>query len=263
MAPERRPPAHRIRLSAMAKPKSTADDRRARSEAMKAEREAAQRAAERRSRLFIAVAVIAAVALVAVAVVLSRDSAVGGADAAVPAGVEAPDGGAPVGDAAAPVVMDEWVDFACPACKLFQESFGDTISDLVAAGDLRLVQHPLAFVTPEGSALAANAYGCAVDQGKTAEYYDALFANQGAESQQFTNDQLIAIGADVGLESDEFTSCVEGGTYDGWVANVGAAAAETLPAIRTPTIFLDGEEIELPATPDELVALVEAAASDS
>lgn len=246
----------------MAKSKSTADDRRARSEAMRAEREAAQRAAERRSRLFIAVAVIAAVALVAVAVVLSRDSAVGGADAAVPAGVEAPDGGAPVGDAA-PVVMDEWVDFACPACKLFQESFGDTISDLVAAGDLQVVHHPLAFVTPEGSALAANAFGCAVDQGKTAEYYDALFANQGAESQQFTNDQLIAIGADVGLEPDEFTACVEGGTYDGWVANVGAAAAETLPAIRTPTIFLDGEEIELPETPDELVSLVEAAASDS
>jgi protein-disulfide isomerase len=248
----------------MSSKKPSGDDRRARAEQMKAEREAAARASERRSRLLVLLAVLAAAAVVVVAVVVSQNNAGGGGgtanpDATVPSGVEAPSGGAPVGDDDAPVVLDEWIDFSCPACAAFAQALGPTISSLADSGDLQVVYHPLSFIN-EGSELAANAFGCAIDEDATSEYYDALFATQPAESQNVTNEQLIALGEQVGITSDEFASCVNDGRYLDWVANVDERGAEELPSIRTPTLFLNGEEVtELPATPEELVALVDAA----
>jgi protein-disulfide isomerase len=248
--------------------KASGDDRRARAEQMKAEREAAARAAERRSRLLVLVAVLAAIAVVVVAVVVSQQNSTEAADpteinqdAAVPQGVEAPSGGAPVGSGDAPVVLDEWIDFSCPACAAFAAALGPTISDLASSGDLDVVYHPLSFIN-EGSTAAANAFGCAIDEGKTSEYYDILFANQPSESQNVTEQQLIEYGQQVGIDSPEFEGCVNDGEYLDWVANVQLRGQEELPTIRTPTLFLNGEEVtDLPATPEEFIALVEQAQS--
>jgi protein-disulfide isomerase len=248
----------------MGSKKAAGDDRRARAEQMKAEREAAARAAERRSRLLVLLAVLAAVAVVVVAVVATRDSGGSGdtvADAAVPQGVEPPSGGAVLGDDDAPVVVDEWIDFACPACAAFAVALGPTLSQLVDDGDIQLVYHPLSFIN-EGSALAANAFGCAIDEDKASEYYDVVFANQPTEAEPFTNEQLIGFGEQVGITSPEFATCVNDGAYADWVTNVQQRGVEELPTIRTPTLFINGEEVtQLPATPEELVALVDAAAS--
>jgi protein-disulfide isomerase len=239
------------------KSKPSQNERRMRAEQLKAEREAATRASERRTRLLVAVAVLAAIALVAVAVVSTQSG--GGDNAAVPAGVEAPDGGAPYGDDGAPVVMNEWVDFSCPACKTFNDALGPTINEQVEAGELQVVYHPLSFIN-RGSTLAANAFGCAIDQGVTHEFYDAVFAVQGAESGAgFTNEQLIEVGAQVGLTDDSFTSCVNGGDFDGWVDNVNASQVEA-GVTGTPTIFLNGELVDLPSfEPQALLDAIEAA----
>jgi protein-disulfide isomerase len=236
--------------------KGAASDRRARAEQLKAEREAAARASERRTRLLIAVAVIAAIALVAVAVVATQSST--GENAPVPQGVEAPDGGAPYGESAAPVVMNEWVDFSCPACKTFNDNLAPTINGLVEDGELQVVYHPLAFISP-GSARAANAFGCAIDQGFTHEYYDALFTIQEDGDDPFTEENLVALGEQVGIDSDDFAGCVNGGDYDGWVDNVGASQLEA-GVTGTPTIFLNDEMVELADfTPQSLLAAIEAA----
>ena len=235
--------------------KGAASDRRARADQLKAEREAAARASERRTRLLIAVAVIAAIALVAVAVVATQSST--GENAPVPQGVEAPDGGAPYGDAAAPVVMNEWVDFSCPACKTFNDNLAPTINGLVEDGELQVIYHPLSFLGP-GSRSAANAFGCAIDQGVTHEYYDALFTIQEDGDDPFTEENLIALGEEVGIDSDDFAGCVNGGDYDGWVGNVAASQLDN-GVTGTPTIFLNGELVELPDfTPDSLLAAIEA-----
>jgi protein-disulfide isomerase len=235
--------------------KGAASDRRARADQLKAEREAAARASERRTRLLIAVAVIAAIALVAVAVVATQSST--GENAPVPQGVEAPDGGAPYGDAA-PVVMDEWVDFSCPACKTFNDNLAPTINELVEDGELQVFYHPLSFLAP-GSRTAANAFGCAVDQGYTHEYYDALFTIQEDGDDPFTEENLIALGEEVGIDSDDFAGCVNGGNYDGWVGNVAASQFDA-GVTGTPTIFLNGELVDLPDySPESLLAAVEAA----
>ena len=239
------------------KSKAAESERRARSEQMKAEREAAARASERRTRLLIALAVVAALILVGVAVVASQSSS--GENAAVPTGVEAPGGGAPYGDAA-PVVLDEWVDFACPACKTFNDALSSTISEQVEAGELQVYYHPLSFINA-GSVRAANAFGCAVDEGLTHEYYDAVFAEQGDESGDgYTNEQLVAIGDGLGA-GDGFESCVNGGDYDGWVDNVTTSGADQ-GVTGTPTIFLNGEVVDLPSyEPQALLDAIEAAAA--
>jgi protein-disulfide isomerase len=238
------------------KSKSPKDDRRARAEQLKAEREAAARASERRTRLLIAIAVLAAIALVAVAVLATRSST--GENAAVPAGVTAPDGPAAYGDEGAPVVMDEWVDFACPACKTFNDSLAPTINQLVEDGELRVLYHPLSFLGP-GSVRAANAFGCAADQGLTHEYYDALFTLQGTSSDPFTEENLIALGAEIGIENDEFATCVNEGTFNGWVDNVAASQLDN-GVTGTPTIFLNGELVDLPDfSPESLLAAIDAA----
>ena len=238
------------------KSSSTKNERRARAEQLKAERESAARASERRTRLLIAVAVVAAIALIAVAVVATQSST--GENAAVPSGVEAPAGGAPFGGDSAPVVMDEWIDFACPACATFNAALGPTINDLVEAGDLQVIYHPISFINA-GSERAANAFGCAIDQGQTHEFYDAVFAAQGAESEPFTNEALIAIGASIGIDAPEFEACVNDGTYLGWADNLDAAQVEA-GVTGTPTIFLNGELVDLPDfEPQSLLDAIEAA----
>lgn len=237
--------------------------RRARAEALRAEREAAARRSERRTRLLIALAVLAAVAIVAVAVVSTRGGG-GGADAAVPTGVSAPDGGV-VRGAGNPVQMEEWIDFQCPACKSFHETFGATIDELVESGEVEFVVRPLSFLLT-GSKRAANAYGCAVDAGRGAEYYDQVFTAQTAESEPgFTNEQLIALAEPAGITGDAletFTQCVEGGTYDGWVANVADAGTEA-GITATPTVYVNGDELSLGEveTPDDLRQVIEDAAA--
>lgn len=240
------------------KTSSSKNERRARAEQLKAEREAAARASERRTRLLIAVAVIAAVALIAVAVVATQSST--GDNAAVPAGVEAPGGGAPFGDDTAAVVMDEWVDFSCPACKTFNDNLSPTINEQVEAGELQVIYHPLSFLGG-GSVRAANAFGCAVDQGFTHEYYDALFTIQESSDDPFNNNNLIALGREIGIDSDAFESCVTGGDYDGWVSNVAASQLDA-GVTGTPTIFLNGEEVDLPTfEPQSLLDAIEVAKS--
>jgi protein-disulfide isomerase len=239
-------------------------EREARSAAMRAEREKAARASERRTRLIIGVAVLLGVALVAVALFSNRGSA-GGDAAAVPQGVEAPDGGVvrvadTVSDDA--VAVDEWLDFQCPACKSFHESLDATVDELVAAGEIEFTVHPLSFIN-QGSKRAANAYGCAVDAGREGEYYDQLFLNQGPEADGgYTVEQLLALAEPAGITGDAlstFERCVQEDSYSGWVANVADRGIEE-GVVGTPTIFMNGEEIDLADyTPETFQEAVEAA----
>ncbi len=231
--------------------------RQARSAQLAAERDAARRTTERRTRLLLVVAVLAAVSLITVAVLASRTSATD-AEAATPSGVASAAGGVPYGSTA-PVVLDEWFDFACPACKTAVTAFGPTIDELVAAGDIQVVYHPLSFLTP-GSPLAANAFGCAVDEGRGHEYYTAVFQAQGAETGPgFTNEQLLGIGEQIGITSDSFATCVANGTYASWVDNVAQSGVEQ-GVSQTPTFLVNGEPLELTAyDPQQLLDAISAA----
>jgi protein-disulfide isomerase len=224
-------------------------------------REAEQRRRRRREQLIrFGILAVVAVAILAVGILFFANRPAEDAAAALPAGISEPAAGVAIGDESAPVTIDLWIDFQCPFCRALEQDSGPTLQQLAADGDVVLVYHPLSFLGEE-SERAANAFGCAADQGRASEYLDVLFQNQPPEGTGgFTSDELVALGADAGITDTDFESCVQDETYAGWVANV-AASQNQAEITATPTVFVDGEM--LPAdqlTPDGLRAAVAAAA---
>lgn len=225
-------------------------------------REAEARRQRRREQLIrfgVIAGVVVVVLAVAVAIFASRPSA--DDSAAVPAGVTAPDGGVVVGDESAPVTIDLWIDFQCPFCRDFEQASGPTLDELVADASARLVYHPLSFLGEE-SERAANAFGCSVDEGRPSEYVRVLFENQPAEGTGgFTNEDLVALGESAGVTGGDFETCVNDGTYDGWVSNV-AARQQDAGVTSTPTVVVDGQTLDAEQlTPEGVRAAVEQAAA--
>ncbi|MGC4892056.1 DsbA family protein [Micromonospora sp. DT227] len=161
-----------------------------------------------------------------------------------------------------PVTIDLYEDYLCPVCKQFQQVNGETINQLVSAGKAKVVFHPVAFLnrfsTTEYSTRSSAASGCAAKGGKFREFTDQLFAKQPAEgSAGLSNDELIDIGAGVGLNRDDFGSCVNDGTYTAWTGHLTDEASRS-GVTGTPTIKVNGTELA-DKSPDGIKAAVAAA----
>lgn len=250
--------------------KSSSDTKqsaRERAAQARAAAEAADRRRDRAVRLSIAAVVVVVIGGIIAAVLLSTRTTPVDENVALPAGVTSGSSGAPVGTATTPV-LDIYEDFQCPACAAFEAQTGSTIDALVAEGKVRVNYHPMNFLDlnlgNDSSTLAASAFGCAVDAGKTSEYHSVVFANQPVgEGTGFTKDQLKEFGAQVGITGEQkatFDSCVDNITYGGW-ADLSNAEAGKAGVSATPTLKLDGVELTADQrTPEALRAKIEAAA---
>jgi protein-disulfide isomerase len=167
-----------------------------------------------------------------------------------------------------PVEVAIWEDFQCPACKLFEDSTGETITELIDGDDINAVYYPLSFLDAnlgnDSSTRAANASGCAADAGKFKAFHDIVYANQPeVEGTGYTDEQLKDFGAQAGIEGDAkatFDACVDDLKYSEWVRLVGKSGRDA-GITSTPTVQVDGEELPREDyTPDGLKAAVEAAA---
>ncbi|MFJ8577372.1 DsbA family protein [Micromonospora sp. NPDC093277] len=161
-----------------------------------------------------------------------------------------------------PVNIDLYEDYLCPACKQFQDTSGATITQLINENKVRVVFHPVAFLnrfsTTEYSTRASAASGCAANGARFKEFTDALFAKQPPENSPGLSDaELIDIGASVGVNRDDFSSCVKDGTYKSWTSHVTDDASRA-GVTGTPTIKINGKELE-DRSPEGLKAAVEAA----
>lgn len=238
---------------------------RARAKAMREEAARKERRNERILRVGIVAGVVVLIAAVALIVQFSGDD--DGSDTTatgtgqVPAGAVESGDGVLVGDPDAPVDVEVWFDFQCPYCGQFEEESGPVLEEYIDNGTTQVLYHPAAFLGEE-SERATNAYGCAVDEGKPAEYMRELFANQPQEKTGgYTNDDLIESGAAIGLTSPEFTSCVEDGTYADWGSGIVLDSMRAAGVESTPTVLVNGEQLESPSSMsgDEFRAVIEAA----
>ena len=213
---------------------------RAKAAAMREEQLRKQRKTERMIRAGVAAAIVLAIVIVGIVVQTQRSKVDEGTDR--PEAISQAGGGFVYGNADSPVTVDIWADFQCPYCKQFEEQTGATVSQLADAGEAKIVFHPLSFIGEE-SKTAANALGCAVDEGKGQEFIPAVFAAQGAEnSGVFTDEKLLEIGNSVGATGDDFTSCVKDGKYASWVADVSAKGNDE--GVRsTPTVKVNGQQL--------------------
>jgi protein-disulfide isomerase len=146
-----------------------------------------------------------------------------------------------------PARVDVFVDFLCPYCRAFEERAGESLNGLVASGAVNLVYHPVAFLerlsTAHYPSRASAASGAAADEGRFAEYKDALFAAQPEEGGPgLSDDELIAIGTSLGLD-DAFAARVRDQAYLPWTAFVTAQAIEDGVG-GTPSVFVDGDQVD-------------------
>ena len=232
---------------------------------------AARAAAERRRRTVLGGAVAAAVLVIALVVVFvvqsSRTST--DADAAAPAGTVDTGYAFAVGQDDAPVTLDVYEDFQCPVCAAFEAQTGDTIDQLVEAGNVQVRYHGMAFLDTSAndqySTRALNAAAVVADNAGTdayAQFHDLLFANQPEEGGSgLTDDQLIAYALQAGASGTAVESGIEDLVYGDWVAGATDQASQD-QVNSTPTVFVDGVPLDntTQLTPEGITAAVEAAA---
>jgi protein-disulfide isomerase len=124
-----------------------------------------------------------------------------------------------LGDPAAPVHIDIWEDFQCPACAYYSINVEpQIIQKYVASGQALYTYHFFAFLDgghPNGeSHQAANAALCAAEQGKFWEYHALLVANWNGENQgAFRNARLFDFARFLALNEDDFGVCFRAQRY--------------------------------------------------
>ncbi|WP_407553635.1 thioredoxin domain-containing protein [Streptomyces sp. Pv4-95] len=222
-------------------------------ERLQAQREKEKARARRGRQAIVAGSVVAVLAIAGGVAVWA--SAMGGEDTtdakmAVPKA--AADGDKPavtVGAVNAPSTLTVWEDFRCPACQQFETGFRSVIHELEDSGRMKTEYHLATIIDGnvggKGSLNAANAALCAQDTGKFRDYHDVLYSNQPPEPQDKFADKkhLIQLAGKVkGLVTDNFTRCVNEGTYDGFVQKSNSAFA-TSGYRGTPTVLLDGKDL--------------------
>jgi len=148
-----------------------------------------------------------------------------------------------MGNKDAKVKVVEFADFQCPFCKQwFSTVESNLVSDYVKTNKIAFYWRDYPFLGQESN-YSASAARCANEQGKFWEFHDYLYNNQGQEnSGTFSKDNLKKFAVTLGLNTDQFNSCLDADKYskdyqtdlaDGQKAGVNG----------TPTVFVNGVAI--------------------
>ena len=148
-----------------------------------------------------------------------------------------------LGDKNAKVTVIEFADFQCPFCeRFFKDAEHGIIKDYVNSGKVKFAFRHYAFLGQESN-FAAEASECANEQGKFLEFHDYLYNHQGAEnSGTFAKDKLIGFATSLGLNTDQFSSCLNSDKYAKQVSD-DLLAGQKAGVNGTPTTFLNGQPV--------------------
>lgn len=157
-------------------------------------------------------------------------------------------GGSPVkGDASATVTILEYGDYQCTFCYRFHQSTLKTIETAyIDTGKVNLVFKDFALNGPD-SILAAQASHCAADQNQYWQYHDTLYDNwAGEKTGWITRDVLVEFAASLQLDTDAFSSCLDGGKYQQMVLDTyNAAQGIGIDATPSFLVFNDNQVIKI------------------
>lgn len=138
-----------------------------------------------------------------------------------------------IGNPDAPVTMEEYTEFLCPACGRFaNQTLPQIKEEYVKTGKVKLVL----YVFPPFE--LGNAALCANEQGKFSEFHDYIFLHQ----QEITNEEDIKNYAiNSGLSAPEFNACYAQDKFKDKLTkwyNEGGKRGVT----ATPTFFINGQQ---------------------
>lgn len=177
--------------------------------------------------------------------------------------------GTAMGDPNAPVKIDVWEDFQCPACTSYSFIVETKIAEeYVATGVVYYVFHQYPFIddlapTAE-SDQAANASMCASEQGRFWDYHDILYTNWDGENEgAFTDERLITMAEILGLDMDAFEACFAENTYKAQIEQDLKDGKER-GVNGTPSVFVNGKAVTPGYVPsyEDMVAAIEAALAE-
>jgi protein-disulfide isomerase len=176
-----------------------------------------------------------------------------------------------LGDPNAPVKIDVYEDFQCPACGRYTEETESLIIDnLVSTGKVYYVFHNYPFIDGPGagskgeSDQAANASMCAAEQNKFWEMHATIYANWNGENQRaYSDERLTDFAEAVGLDMTAFNSCFKANKYKAEI-QADFDNGNVVGVQGTPSVFVNGSFVTPGYVPsyDEVVTAVEAALAE-
>ena len=158
----------------------------------------------------------------------------------------------------AKVVLTEYADFECPACKAYHPLLVQLESTYGNKLNVVYRMFPLKTIHPNAVNSAKAAYA-ASKQNAFWPMHDKLFDNQDSWA-PLPDPESVFVGyaKDLGLNTDEFKKDYESGEALTFV-NAAYDSATTIGINSTPTFFLNGKHIENPQGLDPFKKLIDTA----
>ncbi|MEI6886691.1 MAG: thioredoxin domain-containing protein [bacterium] len=140
------------------------------------------------------------------------------------------------------VLLEEFSDFECPACKAFEDQvLAALLPQYLDKVKFQYKQYPLTSIHPY-ALKAAEAAEAAGAQGKFWEMHDKMFAVQNSDGSSLSVDNLKNYAKELGLDTNKFNTELDNSTYKGDVQNsVSEGTSRGVKA--TPTFYVNGKQI--------------------
>jgi protein-disulfide isomerase len=255
--------------------RNSQDAKRAARERLRAEREKQAKKQKVRRQLIVVGAVVGVLAAAGgVAFAITKMNEPTGWDAAKdqklvkPADVTGASGtGIVIGEPGAKKTVDVYEDLRCPACAQYEQGPGPLVLKGVENGKYKVKMHLGDLIDGNlggtGSKNAISALGASLNVSKDAfldyhaKLYSVKFHPQEQGPDKFADDSYLLKVADTvpALKGDsDFKKAVKEGTYDKWALNM-VADFKKGKVEGTPTIRIDGEDVQQQQLPAELKKL--------
>jgi protein-disulfide isomerase len=185
-----------------------------------------------------------------------------GSPVAYPAGLIRSD---VIGSATAPVVIELYADFQCPACKLFVTGqIHRLVDEFVVPGTVRIEAKDIAFLgrgNPDESLELAAGAACATEQDRYWQYHDLVFWNQGRENKGDHDAAFITQVADsAGVDLTTWEACFARSDVRPPISS-RTQAAIAAGVQSTPTLIVNGQAVVGVPDYDQLAGLIRSLAS--
>jgi protein-disulfide isomerase len=193
-----------------------------------------------------------------------RDGELIGSPVAYPASLTRAD---VLGSATAPVVIELYADFQCPACKAFVTGqMHRLVDEFVVPGTVRIEARDIAFLgrgNPDESLELAAGAACATGQDRYWQYHDLVFWNQGRENRGDHDSAFITRVADAaGVDRAAFDACFARNDVRATIASRTQAALGR-GVHSTPTLVVNGQSIVGVPDYDRLATMIRSLATSA
>ncbi|HEV2529250.1 MAG TPA: thioredoxin domain-containing protein [Thermomicrobiales bacterium] len=248
---------------------TTESSRRARRDALRADRQRqtrASRAAQKRRQLLITLGSVVAVAILVTVGVITIVQRQGESDLPPLVAVSDPYAGMPqsahlLGNPDAPLRIVEYGDYQCPVCQQASQTVVPVLVErYVATGalsfefrDFLVIDGNLSQRIPDydpESLRAAEGALCAADQGQYWAFHKSLYENHTGEGVgDFSESRVKELAGLLGLDTNQFNQCLDENTYEAQV-QAQSAAARDAGIGGTPTFMIGDQQISTASVAD-------------